>query len=212
MQSKFIATLAEELPPIILRSKVRELTAGLISPKTLSNHDALRTGPTESSMLYGKKYILKRHFLSGWKRDCLKTRNSTMDNYAEQKTDIYFDAGYLSLGKAEYGNWRSYKIKLDSLPSIPAKTLHQGSVDLLEHALRECPDIALISFTKLEDGKFKFTGESSQEIVAAAHQAGLAHINAWHVDLPFTAQDVFRETWKSWTSGELFTSDLNLTS
>ena len=63
MQSNLIETLAETLPPIILRSKVGELTGGLICPKTLSNHDVLGKGPTESNTLYGKKVYSRKAFL-----------------------------------------------------------------------------------------------------------------------------------------------------
>lgn len=40
-----LSDLLPDLPPVILRERVAELTGGLIAPKTLANHDSRGTGP-----------------------------------------------------------------------------------------------------------------------------------------------------------------------
>lgn len=55
--------IVENLPPIVIRNRIPELTFGLISAKKLSNADAEGTGPVEASKLYGKVVYSRQHFI-----------------------------------------------------------------------------------------------------------------------------------------------------
>ena len=43
----FFRSIEQELPPVVSRAELAKATGGLISPKTLSNEDALHKGPAE---------------------------------------------------------------------------------------------------------------------------------------------------------------------
>ena len=43
----FFKSIEQELPPVVSRAELAKATGGLISPKTLSNEDALDKGPAE---------------------------------------------------------------------------------------------------------------------------------------------------------------------
>ena len=46
--------LAQDLPTIIVRSRVQALTGGIISGRTLANHDSKGTGPKHRQRINGK--------------------------------------------------------------------------------------------------------------------------------------------------------------
>jgi hypothetical protein len=65
--------IIENLPPIILRSKVGDLTFGLVSPKSLSNADAEGTGPAEADKLYGKVVYTRKNFTAWLEQQLFKS-------------------------------------------------------------------------------------------------------------------------------------------
>ena len=63
IRTKFIQQLAEELPPIIVRSHVSKLTGGLVAPKTLANADSTGNGPTEREIVANKVVYSRQSFI-----------------------------------------------------------------------------------------------------------------------------------------------------
>lgn len=58
-----LALLAESLPPILARKHVAKLTFGLVSPKTMANHDSLGTGPKNRFKMGKEVWYHKKHFI-----------------------------------------------------------------------------------------------------------------------------------------------------
>jgi hypothetical protein len=59
-----IKELFPDLPTVVLRCKAGELTNGLVSPRTLANHDSAGTGPKERFMINGKVAYSRDSFLA----------------------------------------------------------------------------------------------------------------------------------------------------
>nr|WP_296984292.1 hypothetical protein [uncultured Desulfovibrio sp.] len=55
--------LKETLPPCFPRKKVRELTFGIINPRTLANRDSKKTGPTGRFFVKREVWYKKEGFL-----------------------------------------------------------------------------------------------------------------------------------------------------
>jgi hypothetical protein len=56
-------TLYPDLPDIIFRKDVKELTKGAVSPRTLANHDSANTGPENRMKINGKVAYTRKDFL-----------------------------------------------------------------------------------------------------------------------------------------------------
>ena len=67
--------IIENLPPIVIRSQVGELTFGLVSPKSLSNADAEGTGPAEADKLYGKVVYSRQNFIDWLEQQLFKNED-----------------------------------------------------------------------------------------------------------------------------------------
>ena len=65
--------IVENLPPIVIRTRVPELTFGLISAKKLSNADAEGTGPAEADKLYGKIVYSRQSFIDWLEKQLFKS-------------------------------------------------------------------------------------------------------------------------------------------
>lgn len=57
--------IAEQFPPVIARKEVGRVFGGIISPKTLANHDALGTGPRHRYQVNGH-VVYRREDLLTW--------------------------------------------------------------------------------------------------------------------------------------------------
>lgn len=68
---EFLKTIEKELPPVVSRSEAARITGGLISPKTLSNEDALGRGPTPRVRI-GSKVGYTREAIMGYLRRKIK--------------------------------------------------------------------------------------------------------------------------------------------
>ncbi len=66
----FFTAIEQALPPVFSRKKAAEVLGGLISAKTLSNLDALRTGPPR--VWLGSKVCYKREEFMLWLRGRIK--------------------------------------------------------------------------------------------------------------------------------------------
>ena len=73
MNSETLSKLLPELPPYILRKDVGKLTYGLVSPRTLANHDWKGTGPRDRNVHNGKVTYPRDAFVE-WLLTRLKPR------------------------------------------------------------------------------------------------------------------------------------------
>ncbi len=67
---RFFDALEKELPPVFTRDVASKCMGGLLTPKTMSNADALGTGPSVRVRL-GKKIAYERASFMHWLRQRL---------------------------------------------------------------------------------------------------------------------------------------------
>jgi hypothetical protein len=57
--------LFEGLPPIVARSEVSRVSGGILTSKTMANHDSLGTGPA-GRLKIGRKVAYEKNSLISW--------------------------------------------------------------------------------------------------------------------------------------------------
>lgn len=69
---RFFDALEKELPPVFTRDVASKCMGGLLAPKTMSNADAMGTGPSVRVRI-GKKVAYERTSFMTWLRQKLST-------------------------------------------------------------------------------------------------------------------------------------------
>lgn len=86
-----LGQLFPSIPDYIFRKDIGELTGGIVSPRTLANHDSKGTGPEERLQVNGKIAYSKESFFKWLEGRTvllarLDTKNSLIDSFLESSS------------------------------------------------------------------------------------------------------------------------------
>ena len=84
-----ISALFPEIPQLVFRHRIGELTFFAVSPRTASNHDSAGTGPKERYIINGKVAYSRNSFIE-WLS--ARTHLASKARKAKSKTDALFAA------------------------------------------------------------------------------------------------------------------------